>query len=158
MASMTAPGVTLSLDQASTPPVGSEETTRFPSPSPATHNDAEGHEIDANQVPGSTSERCQVDAPPVGLVDVTTLPLASTATHSVADGQATDWKCVPSPSGGVLSIGPVLVHANTGEGVAPAVPGKARVPREQANAASSSAHRLCTVDTRTLAPPWRDHS
>ena len=55
MASMTAPGVTLSLDQASTPPVGSDETTRLPSPSPATHRVTDGHEIEANQVPGSTS-------------------------------------------------------------------------------------------------------
>jgi hypothetical protein len=78
--------------------------TRFPLPSPATHNEIVGHETPANQLPGSTSHRFQVVAPPVGFVEVKTLPPASTATQSLAEGHDTDCIWVVAPRGGALSI------------------------------------------------------
>ncbi len=116
---MTTPGLTLTCDHVSVPPVGLEETTRFPSPSPATQSEVVGHETAANQVPGSTNQRNQVVAPPVGLEEVKTLPPASTATHKLADGHETDCKWVPGPNGGELSNGPVLDQVNAGVGAAP---------------------------------------
>lgn len=97
-------------------PAGSPVAAALPTPSTATHTDAEGQERAVNELLASTSSDCHPLAPPDGSVELKTRPSLSTATQSEIDGQASPsrpWLSIPigaaHTSGPLARVGPGTV-------------------------------------------------
>jgi hypothetical protein len=74
------------IDHALASAMGSVDTSAFPAPSTATHNERDGHDTEFRLFVPSTRVTDHAEGPPVGSVDVAMPPASSTATHRSTDG------------------------------------------------------------------------